>query len=300
MLPTLIYVLLAFALASSETIRIDDTSGDPTNAVRITYPVSWSQGQSCSGCQSKPDPSQVYMGTWHDFIGVSNVTVDFSGAGAISVYGILDIGIFGPTDLTFYIDGKASGSYLRLNNNRSLPRYQYNVQFFSFSSLAQGHHTMIIESGRRYNLSMDFIAYDPSSSPNLKSSSRSATIVGAVCGGLAAVLLIGLTIWFLRRRKQPDPFLEPFPPNVTYSLPHKKRRHRRDKHRRKPNHKEGLKPPQSAYFTESHLNSDSLAAENKVLREALIHRLMIAATEEPGLPSFARCPGQTQNVLATF
>lgn len=64
------FILFAgFQLASAalENVTIDDAV--LTGAVVPQYlpsASSWKQGNDCSTCLAKPDPSQAYNGTWHD------------------------------------------------------------------------------------------------------------------------------------------------------------------------------------------------------------------------------------------
>jgi hypothetical protein len=67
---------------------IDDTNGDEQTGQRPVYvPAdSWNDGPSCSKCFVKPDPSQVFGGTWKDTTQFANetntphtVTVSFNG-----------------------------------------------------------------------------------------------------------------------------------------------------------------------------------------------------------------------------
>ena len=52
----------------AQNVTIDDTLGDPTNGNHFIYsPDSdWQQGNGCSSCEAKLDPTQVSNGTWHD------------------------------------------------------------------------------------------------------------------------------------------------------------------------------------------------------------------------------------------
>jgi hypothetical protein len=60
---------LPFVLASLVNVTIDDKFGDPQTGTQIVYlpPGTWNNGtNSCSGCITHLDPSQLYNGTWHD------------------------------------------------------------------------------------------------------------------------------------------------------------------------------------------------------------------------------------------
>ncbi|KAJ7583659.1 hypothetical protein C8J56DRAFT_214976 [Mycena floridula] len=168
-LTALISLLFACALVLAAQVRLDDSFGDPTNVARISYPYGWNIGSSCKVCQSKPNASDAYMNTWHDntqWNTSSQATVNFVGSG-VAVYGILDLAIFEPTDLTFYLDGATTDvSYYNTNNNPNIsPQYQYDVQFFSVDSLALGPHVLTIKNGQDLigassALLLDYITYE--------------------------------------------------------------------------------------------------------------------------------------------
>ena len=47
-------------------VTVDDTEADPLTGAAFTYSGTWSQGEHCSQCTIKLDPSQVHNETWHD------------------------------------------------------------------------------------------------------------------------------------------------------------------------------------------------------------------------------------------
>ena len=81
------FILFAsFALAALQNVTVDDSVS--TGAVVPQYlPNSsiWNQGNNCSICLVKPDPSLAYNGTWHDATFSSSngytQTVEFSFTG---------------------------------------------------------------------------------------------------------------------------------------------------------------------------------------------------------------------------
>lgn len=74
------FVLFAsFAHAALQNVTVDDAV--VTGAVSLPIleylpsPSNWNQGNICSVCLVKPDPSLAYNGTWHDSTFSPNSTV---------------------------------------------------------------------------------------------------------------------------------------------------------------------------------------------------------------------------------
>ena len=71
------FILFAsFALAALQNVTVDDAvligAAVPTY---LPSPSSWNQGNICSGCLVRPNPSMAYNGTWHDTTFSPNSTV---------------------------------------------------------------------------------------------------------------------------------------------------------------------------------------------------------------------------------
>ena len=66
--PILLLILFLIALVSAvpRSVVIDDETGDELSGQLPTYIAHWTQGSTCEGCGSKPDPEQAHDGTWHD------------------------------------------------------------------------------------------------------------------------------------------------------------------------------------------------------------------------------------------
>ena len=75
------FILFAnIVLAALQNVTVDDAVlTGPVVPVYLPSPSSWSQGNQCSNCAAKPDPSLAYNGTWHDttFYPNSNVSQAF-------------------------------------------------------------------------------------------------------------------------------------------------------------------------------------------------------------------------------
>ncbi|KAJ7582299.1 hypothetical protein C8J56DRAFT_957476 [Mycena floridula] len=95
-----LFILSGFVLrcAGVSPVIIDDTFGDPVTGTQITYSpltgdLHWQEGLNCILCRSRPDPSQTYLGDWHDSSMPVNLaataTVTFSGT-SVAVYGVID------------------------------------------------------------------------------------------------------------------------------------------------------------------------------------------------------------------
>ena len=63
-------LLMPLILAKLVNTTVDDDGLDPKTGSRITYIITpsgrWSNGQTCTGCEARPNASQTYNGTWHD------------------------------------------------------------------------------------------------------------------------------------------------------------------------------------------------------------------------------------------
>lgn len=143
-------------------VTVDDDGQDPMTGSLIQYgpPGAWSFGQNCTKCLAKPDPSQIYNGTWHDgtylpnssnpsdVSGVLTATFQFSGT-ALYVYCILvyaGSSIAFPSDMAFTLDGHDVGIYLQPPSGTAT--YEYNVPVYVNTSIPNGLHTFTLKNGR--------------------------------------------------------------------------------------------------------------------------------------------------------
>ena len=145
-----------FAFAAPENVTVDDAA--LTGPVTITYlpsPSNWSQGNNCSGCIAKPDPSQAYNGTWHDTTYIPNSAVyqafqfNFTGTFLDPVSLFLDLitlftigsglyiffilantvtGARMSTSVNFILDGVPASSFT--HNATTSTSYEYNQTVF--------------------------------------------------------------------------------------------------------------------------------------------------------------------------
>ena len=160
-----------FAFAAPQNVTVDDAA--LTGPVTITYlpsPSNWSQGNNCSGCIAKPDPSQAYNGTWHDTTYIPNSAVyqafqfNFTGTFLDPVSLFLDLitlftigsglyiffilantvtGARMSTSVNFILDGVPASSFT--HNATTSTSYEYNQTVFANSSIPNGLHTMKVE-----------------------------------------------------------------------------------------------------------------------------------------------------------
>ncbi|EPQ61026.1 hypothetical protein GLOTRDRAFT_90333 [Gloeophyllum trabeum ATCC 11539] len=162
-LTSLIFFLLFYprgSLAALVNVTVDDTNGDLVTGVPVVYspPQAWNIGQNCTGCTAKPDPAQVYMGTWHDatFVpttsdsaseGIISLTVPFNG-GAVYVYCILTFTFDHPagnSDMLFWIDNDIVGTFELPANGSTV--YDYHFPVYVNESIEAGPHTFRLETG---------------------------------------------------------------------------------------------------------------------------------------------------------
>ncbi|KAL0955663.1 hypothetical protein HGRIS_001889 [Hohenbuehelia grisea] len=243
--PFVLLCLTRLSLASLVNVTVDDVFGDPESGSHIVYSSeAWNDGRNCSGCAAKPESSKVFQGklrsailsrpatefsftgTWTDssFDGsretvLQNATLGFSGT-AVYVFCVVDI--LGSTDISFYIDGAAVGSFVQ-KAGESSQRYQYNTSVYANSSLPDGPHTLTIQNGRIgggvVSILLDYVVYShsagDSSSPtpgstgsgpsNDSSNTNRSKIIIGVCsavGGLLIIVASWLSCYFLRRRRK--------------------------------------------------------------------------------------------------
>ncbi|KAI0704702.1 hypothetical protein C8Q76DRAFT_180794 [Earliella scabrosa] len=203
-LPLSITILILFAHYScsrSVNRTIDDQSGDSVTGILPRYepPAAWQHGNGCKECIIRPDPSQVYKGTWRDttleplnidpFPSPHTITIQFVGA-AVYVYNLLANTVDGypngkppPTTLTFALDGESAGDFS--HTPTSAVGYEYNALVYSNDNLADAGHTLLIQATGDWSLVLfDYVIYTstepdplpstsptPSSSPLLSSAS---------------------------------------------------------------------------------------------------------------------------------
>ncbi|KLO08416.1 hypothetical protein SCHPADRAFT_609133 [Schizopora paradoxa] len=214
-------------------ISIDDSSLDPLTGARITYGYlnqvtangsGWHVGQNCSTCLARPDPSQVFGGTWHDTstVVVGNripfASVSFTGV-AIYVMGIVvssapeSTTSLNNSRIFFQVDGADEASFMFNASLGSEVIYSYNTTLFAKEDLSDGLHnvTMMCGSGDPSTDSvclLDRFIYTTSTNPQANASSpalnsnatvSTGVIVGAAMGSSLFLILL-VALYFLRRR----------------------------------------------------------------------------------------------------
>ena len=181
------------------------------------------------------DVTQAFDGTWHDStyaVGDPDhtVTVSFHGT-SVYVFNIIANNLTGTTtftNLTFWIDNQLVGNFM--HSPESTEAFFYSVPVYVNESLSDGQHTLQMNAGGTSEslILFDRIVYttqdDPSTtsstststssssspSPSAQSQSTSSSgksstpigaIVGGVVGGVGALVLLGLLVFCLRRRR---------------------------------------------------------------------------------------------------
>ncbi|KAF9463808.1 hypothetical protein BDZ94DRAFT_1308514 [Collybia nuda] len=174
------------------SVTVDDSSPDPRTGKSIAYsPASaWNSATVCQKgpgkCTAAPNKDTLNEGTWHEstFNPVDNssndfpntpltATVQFDGT-AVYVYCVLALTTSGPSgnsDMTFVIDNKVVGNFVKPAPNS--PGYQYNALVYSNELLPPGPHELRIVNGRingtKSLIIIDRIVYtfetDPTPSP---------------------------------------------------------------------------------------------------------------------------------------
>ncbi|OBZ79811.1 hypothetical protein A0H81_00318 [Grifola frondosa] len=179
-------------LADLVNVTIDDTLGDALTGEQFTYfpSASWNIGQNCSGCTAHPNPSDIYLNSWHD--GTANgvgdpgqiltASVSFTGS-ALYVFCIVTHSFTSPdgnSDMSFYIDGDLVGTYLSQPTGDDT--YDYDVPVYANESMSNGLHTFELVNGAVTGLKslvmLDYVVYTRDvqlTSPVLASPSPSPT-----------------------------------------------------------------------------------------------------------------------------
>ncbi|EJF67361.1 hypothetical protein DICSQDRAFT_165186 [Dichomitus squalens LYAD-421 SS1] len=201
----------------------------------------WALGQQCSTCNIHSgttngtiDLGQVFNGTWHDStysVGDPDHTVSVSFNGiSVYVYNIIANDLPGTTtftNLTFWIDNEVVGSFTHSPENTEA--FFYSQAVYVNETLPNGLHSLVMHAGGASEslILFDRIVYtsqdDPSSTSSAASSSspsqssptsqalsshsagKSSTpvgaIVGGVVGGVGVIVLLGLLVFCLRRKR---------------------------------------------------------------------------------------------------
>ncbi|KAJ6569559.1 hypothetical protein B0H19DRAFT_1257186 [Mycena capillaripes] len=236
----IILSLFQLALASTVNITVDDEFGDP-NGNKIDYqpPKAWVQGAigGCSDCPLPSIPSTIaYNNTFHGSLFNQNnnkaskqnqtpFTATFTFFGTyVSVNCIVSDSLqppVGTSDMTFFIDGVQAETFSHTPTGSST--FQLKTVFVS-RPLSLQNHTLIIANGRvgggnslaildsiNYSIENNLTSsptsmYQPATTiasvqGALNKKSNTAAIAGGVIAALAALLLVALTLLYIRHRR---------------------------------------------------------------------------------------------------
>ncbi|THU80170.1 hypothetical protein K435DRAFT_696225 [Dendrothele bispora CBS 962.96] len=159
----LFFISTTLAVLINRTIddAIPDSSG---NGVKYTNVPghAWNIGGQCDACTAgELDTTQVYDKTWHDttFYPTGpgndspnvplNASFSFNGmCTAIYVFCVLAKAKehpFGNSDMSFYIDGELSGTFVKEAPGGQ--GYEYNVPVYVNTSLSPGKHDFLLQNG---------------------------------------------------------------------------------------------------------------------------------------------------------
>ena len=171
-------MFIGLVLGAPTNVTVDDYGADPTSKYGISYQPGdrWNIGQTCTGCEAQPDPSQAYGGTWHDATfdpSYSNrntpqtAVFDFTGQSLLSlsesfyvdrffigtalyVFGIQSHSTTEPVsgaDLTFWIDGVQKNTYA-YTPTQTDDSYTYNKLLFAIEGLEDASHAFTFQNGQ--------------------------------------------------------------------------------------------------------------------------------------------------------
>ncbi|KAI0756235.1 hypothetical protein C8Q80DRAFT_1065426, partial [Daedaleopsis nitida] len=115
----------------------------------------WNQGEDCSICTIRPDPSQAHGETWRDITSSADVATphsfdfQFTGTG-IAVFNIIcNQQVNGQptaTNLQFFLDGQEDGNNFLHSPDPNGAPFVYNVGVYSHSGLQNGVHTLRVQA----------------------------------------------------------------------------------------------------------------------------------------------------------
>ncbi|KLO13108.1 hypothetical protein SCHPADRAFT_890293 [Schizopora paradoxa] len=190
---SVIYSAVAMASFVATNVSVDDNSPDPLTGAQFVYGpnnpnVTWNIGQDCTNCIARPDPSQMFDGTWHDgsfflgkpilstsisFIVRQKLTVEDSSVGTavyvmaayISTAPITHIASQSTVLLTFQINGTTVGIFNRTSAIGLEVNFEYDFPVFSKDNLPLGRHELTILNGGGPTSTLflfDRIIYTPS------------------------------------------------------------------------------------------------------------------------------------------
>ncbi|KIJ35721.1 hypothetical protein M422DRAFT_51340 [Sphaerobolus stellatus SS14] len=230
----LLYLCLSFLVfqsvnATLVNVTVDDAGIDPSTGRSFVYSPegAWSQGNNCSACTAKPDPSSMFDQTWHDVLylpigdtnptGSLNISFTFNGS---AIYVFCAIRNF--TNMTFFIDNEPVNHFSREMDTG----FGYNVPVFVNENLTPKEHIFTLMNGAVDGLGsaslvlFDYLIYSheevspsqpvtgtpsPSTTPASQIKMNNGLKSGAI-GGIAAgasilgfSLLAGILFWWRRR-----------------------------------------------------------------------------------------------------
>jgi len=197
--------------------------------VQYTPPALWAQNGQCTTCTANPNINSAFNQTYHDGIfnadpqsttngpeTILSLSFAFNGS-ALYIYCIVPQQTTFPgggSDMSFYIDGQIMGTYTNLANGTSA--FGYNVLVFQNESIPAGIHTFQLNNGYVGGptslVIFDKLVYSydngiqasSTSVPQSSSSSKNKTIVivAATVGSVGGLCVVGLLLYFLRRRQK--------------------------------------------------------------------------------------------------
>lgn len=229
----LVALLAPLARARDFNISVDDQYGDERTGVLPIYSPSWTarslHHDPCNTtCAAQPPAERAHNTTWHEwFTNVGDppatLSINFTGT-RIYVFFILfnqkDDPPTNTTRLSFFMDGSTEPADHFLHTfNPALEMYLFNQRVFSSDDMPLGNHTLELRSlsdGKTGSLAMfDYALYTthessgsqgaplppaptPGGTPDPPGRRANLTLVGAVTGGVAGLLLLISAAWLYR------------------------------------------------------------------------------------------------------
>ncbi|KAH8101362.1 hypothetical protein DFH11DRAFT_1524094, partial [Phellopilus nigrolimitatus] len=153
-------------------VSVDDQSGDErTDALPNYFPTNgWTQGNGCSGCGVKPDPTEAFANTWHDTTSHVNdteprtISINFTGTAVYAFFILPDTvttaGLTILVNMTFMLDGQPAGEFVHIPTNST--GFLYEQPCYVNDSLVNGPHQLFISANAQTSASLilfDYLLY---------------------------------------------------------------------------------------------------------------------------------------------
>ncbi|KIK54604.1 hypothetical protein GYMLUDRAFT_76944 [Collybiopsis luxurians FD-317 M1] len=220
----LVYLQCQRVASTLINITVDDELGDPDSHSHITYnpPEAWKIGLPCSQCLDgfpPPSPSPAYSQTWHysQYSNKSqgsyppNASFTFFGSAVYVNCTIPSYFASTPPQMSFLINGSEVGQYTP-DQDIDSNDWRYNVVVYNDILLPMAEHSLTIQINEQGGVpilldSITCSTTEPKSKGSGEHGIPVTTVVGAVLGCLAFLLICAVLLLVYRQRRGQKPLL---------------------------------------------------------------------------------------------